>query len=488
MDIKNLRWPALILIPLILAGLVFWERSDDDSADSQAIEASEASGLVWYCPILDQDGILELVNTTESEGNARLSFFASLFDGAINSEESVPYLAEAVNVQIPALSIARFNLLDPFVSTVERIRAEDVERVSRLMNNSGVFMSVLVEFSEPGMVADSALCINQVSSSWYIPFSSTNRDACYYLAVFNPFTAPAIIDVDFGTDEGRRSPYEGKVVPAGSSMILNISSKVTRRNHISTELNTRSGRVAAAKYLVFTGKPDGLERTCPSAPFDFEVREQIKLWGSQILVGAPEGSGEWFFPDGVKPSAAGSYTIYNTSNENSADVEVLLTPNFGSAVSLSVTVPPGQRQVVQLREGDLHPLPTFPEPVLAAPFSSPGIGHWASFKSETAIVVEKLLTGVQVPDGVSGGLGSTSLKTEIPIYINELNFGEETDSAFYGIANPLNETIAQVDIPGIVSGIEVGPGKLFILGIPRSRLRGDEVLVSTTPVAAAPLS
>ncbi len=481
-EMKNLRWPALLLIPLILAGLIFFELSDDDDSST---ENPPVSSLVWYCPVLNQDGMLGLANSTDTDGTARLTFFSSLFDSAINEDESLPYLADAREVAVPALSSVEVNVLDFLRTSVQTLQPEDTSRVSRLTENEAVFVSVLVEFSSPGFVAESKFCITQASTSWYIPFASTSRDACYYLAVFNPFTAPAVVDVDFGTDEGVQTAYEGQVIPPGSLAVLNVGSKVTRRSHISTALTTRSGRVVTGKYQTFTGRPDGLARTCPSTPYEFEATDEPRLWGSQIVVGAPAGSRQWFFPDGVSISAPGSYIVYNPDRENAAEVEMSFTPNFGSEISRSLTVPPGQRLSVQIREGELHPLPVFPAPVMAPRFESAGIGHWALFESQTEIVVEKLQTRARVREGVAGELGKTVAATTFPIHAIDLNFGGDSGLAFYGIVNPLRNTIARVEIPGITSGaMEVAPGRTFRLAIPRERLQGNEVLTSTTPVVA----
>ncbi len=484
-----MRWPILLLIPLVLAAMIFWQRDIDGEPEDAQVTSSPLS---WFCPVISQSGILQLTNPLPDQTIARITIYSSLFEGGanseefVNSEESVPYMTSSHEISVPLQSTEAINLRELFQQAVQTQRPEDAARVSELFSNSAVFLSVLAEFSEQGPIADLRVCTNSTSSEWFIPFASTARDACYFLAIFNPFSAPAVLDVEFSSDEGKRFPYEGKVIPARSSLVLNVGSKVTRRNHISTNLSARNGKVVVSKYLTFTGASDSLARTCPQAPYSFSEENPDKLWGSQILVGAPEAETSWYFPTGLSGSHSGSYIIYNPDRENSIEVQMRLFPNTGPELSQILIVLPSQRLAVQQKTDSAHPLPEFPEPVSAPAFRGSDTGHWALFESEKEFIAEKLETLVQVEDGVSGSLGDTQPKDEIRVYKNLLNFSAESQTAFYAIVNPSAETIARLFISSLDLNIEIAPRRRFILSLNPEMLLMDETIFSTVPVLGEP--
>ncbi len=481
---RNLRWPILLFIPLVLTALAFWQLDMDEETDAMQVRSSS---LTWFCPAISQNNAFKIMNPLTEPVTIRITIYSSILEGGANLEESVPYLADTYEINAPAQATEEINMKELFQDSVISHRPADVARISGLLDSSAVFISVLAEFSKPGPAVDSNICTNITSNQWFIPFASTARDACYFLVIFNPFSSPAVLDVEFATDEGRRFPYEGKVVPARSSLVLNVGSKVTRREHISTSLSTRTGRVIVSKYLTFTGAPEELERSCPHAPYPFDA-EGARLWGSQILVGAPQADASWYFPTGIASSHSGSYIIYNPDRENSIEVRMRLFPNAGSELTRIFIIPPSQRMSIQLKDSSLHPKPSFPEPASLAGFSGIETGHWALFESEGEFVAEKLMTLVQVEDGISGKLGLTRAEEEILIYTDALNFDAASGTAFYAIVNPSAQTIARVSIPSAGLNIEVGPRRRFILSLTRQMLPEDDFLYSSAPVLGEPFS
>lgn len=484
---RNLRWPIFIFIPLLVGALVFWEQGDSQGANS---DGTAANPLSWFCPVLDQAEPLRLLNPTDSSVDARVTIYSSLFeeDGVT---KSTPYISGVFQVTVPANGnelVFVNNLLDDVL--VAEQRPQDVSRITSLRGSSAIFISALVEFPTAGPIPDISLCIDKSSSEWFIPFASTGRDACYFLAIFNPFSNVAVLDIEFATDDGLRDPFEGVVVPARSLVVLDVGERIIRRDHFSTSIIARSGKVVAGKYQTFVGKPLDLERKCPESPYDFSTvsgADFSRLWGAEIVVGAPEASSTWYFPSGINPFAGGSYTIYNPDSV-SAEVVMTLISGIGPPAIKAFSVPPFQRVVVRVTGGDLHPLPTFPATEERTSSEADGLSHWALFEAEAGIVVESLQTRIGVPYGVQGGLGVISPSSRFPIYKHLLQFGDDFNIAHVGIVNPATDTVAIITVPGVISGVQIPPKRRFLLGIPQDGLADTEFIISTSPIVMAPNS
>lgn len=482
---RNLRWPIILFVPLLVAALFFWEQGEEPVSN---VGTTSANPLSWFCPVLDKVEPLRLINPTDTDTNARVTIYSSIFE-ADGDLESRPYILGVFDIEVPGngseLAFAN-NLLDVLVP---ELRPQDVARIADLKQNSAVFLAASVEFEILGPVADPSICINQSGTEWILPFASTHRDACYFLAIFNPFPNTAIIDLQFATDGGLRDPLQGVVIPQRSLVILDVGESIVRRSHISTHLTTRIGKVIVSKYQTFTGKSLALPRRCPEAlhPFPTEPDADFsRIWGSEIVLGSPESSKVWYFPAGTNPLAAGSYSIYNPDPLNSVEVKVTLTTELGAPSIKTFVVPPAQRSSLRMSAGTLHPLPTFPAVVERPVLGAEGQRYWAIFEAESGVVIEKIETRIFTPYGIDASLGVLSPQNEIPLYKHLLNFRAGAKIAFVGVANPSSDTIAIISVPGIIGNVEIPPQRRFALGLPEAGLGDRELLISDTPVLVGP--
>ena len=483
-----MRWPILILIPIVLAGLLYWENTDDSQEADRSALPGEVTEISWYCPLVEPGENLILTNPTQEAAVARVTVFSSTF---FESEASFPDLSGVFEISVGHSSETEVNITNLYLALVRELTPERLIQVQESFRNLNIFLGALVEFKSPRLIADARFCSSEASDTWYIPAGSTSRDACYFLALLNPFASDAIVDVSFTTDEGIRLAYDGQVVFSGSLLVLDVGSRISRRNQISMNLRTRTGRVVASKLQTFTGKPDALDRKCPEAPSEFDpaANDFPKLWGSQVVVGSPRTSTIWYFPAGTNPLVSSSYLAFNPGSTE-ALVSATFVPDLGEPVNLELSIPPSQRVSLLVKTGELHPEVSSPPAELVPGFFAEGVGHWASFESinGTGFVVERVQTLTQTRDGVEGGLGFMGAGTEHLILKHTLSPGPEREIASIAIANPFLETIARVSIPGIVQDVEIAPGRRFVLEVSVSQLIGNEKLTSSTPVAVEPFT
>ncbi len=486
-SLRNLRWPIIVFIPLLVATFAFWQRVEPNMVPEQ--KNNTVSSLSWFCPMLSQSKPLFLTNSTSKNETARVTLYSNLFE-----ETSTPYLSGVFEVKIDKNSseqISPYHLLKEVL--VRQQRFGDLERVNLLLESSSVFMSALVEFSVDGLVADTDVCINRVSSEWIIPFGSTGRDACYFLLIFNPFQNTAIVDIKLSTDDGIRNPYDGLVIPSTSTLVVNVSEKVVRRQHFSTHLTTRVGKVAVSKYQTFTGKSLNISRNCPEAkhPFPTEPGSDFsRLWGEAILVAASLPAKSWYFPVGTNPLVQSSYTIYNPSEEMQAEVEVTFISEAGVPAMKKFAVPPAHRVSLAISSanaaGGHHPLSELPPVEMRPDFEMPNLLHWAIFSSTSDIVVQKVQTRLRTPDGLLEEMGLYVSSTKGNIYKHQLRFND-LEVADVAIINPASDTIAKVRVSGS-SEVEIPPLGRLLLMLDKSKTADIEQVVSSSPVLIRPVS
>ena len=76
-------------------------------------------------------------------------------------------------------------------------------------------------------------CSSASSDHWYFAAGRTDTDATMLVSLYNPFPVEAIADLRFATDQGPTTPdaYQGVVVPARGSLVLNIGDRVRFNHH-----------------------------------------------------------------------------------------------------------------------------------------------------------------------------------------------------------------------------------------------------------------
>lgn len=316
------RWPALVLIPALLAVALVLDRGDDTGRGGRAADLPtgrapaedlframpvaaprDALSSTWYCAGGtgvyggDADHIVVIANA--GAGAARGTVTAVPSQGRS--------VAEAIRV--PAHGRLEIRLGD-MVSA---------PNVAALIETSGG--SVVVEhriFGPTG--ADTAACATSASDHWYFASGATTRDADEVLVFFNPFPDDAIVDASFVTDEGRRTPgvFRGLPVPGRSVVAVPVTSEVTVARQVSTTVAVRSGRVIVDRIQSFDGR--GAATTEEEA-----AAEPFRPKGLTVALGIPRPSTTWAYPVGIKEEGGHErFVVYNPSEEQ-AEVDVAVT-------------------------------------------------------------------------------------------------------------------------------------------------------------------
>lgn len=361
------RWPTLGIIAVLLLLMAIVDLVDDSSdpsaatlsgpgqtagsspgsfpagglqpASSQSVanpEVAANEAASWYCPsgwLAPQQGIstsLVVINPDAEAVGMWVTYYPNVFEGKGLSEASSP-ATRAV------------------AGRVEREEAPPAGSLSITIPDSlippeaeEIFVSVLVELDRPGASVIQVLldgsgrsmsaCAEGPASQWHFPTGSTTSDAHLVLGLFNPFPDSAVVDVEFATEEGLRSPtaYSGLIVAPNSALYLDAASQAPRWSQLSTSVTARSGQLVAGRVQVFDGTRG--------------------LRGVSLALGAPALSQQWVFPAGAGPNEATAYVIYNPGTEN-ARVELDFRLDFGSVTPTELLIPPGQQYAVSVNVG-----------------------------------------------------------------------------------------------------------------------------------------
>jgi hypothetical protein len=128
-------------------------------------------------------------------------------------------------------------------------------------------VSALVEAPISGVVvtrrlrssigSDVATCSSVVADEWYVISADTQADALDQLVIYNPLPTGAVVDLRFAS-EAEVGPYvspelSGLVVPAASSILVNIGEHVRRRDIVAATVQARLGRVVVDHLQTFGG-------------------------------------------------------------------------------------------------------------------------------------------------------------------------------------------------------------------------------------------
>jgi len=138
-----------------------------------------------------------------------------------------------------------------------------------------------------------APCSTSTSSSWYFPSGATTDGSTLYLALYNPASTPAVVDLSFVTPAGlsQPQPFQGVLVPPGQVRVAGVASYVQNQRSVGTIVAARSGRVVASQLEEHV--VDGLS-------------------GLSLRLGSPATASRWFLPRTVDvTTGASAVTILN---------------------------------------------------------------------------------------------------------------------------------------------------------------------------------
>ncbi len=403
------RWPAIVVIAAVVAGLVILDQRERPSAESTLDVTSPSSmpaappggslGSTWYCAggTVAPAGFADHEVVVANPGDRDVSGTMTVYGAQIAADETV--------------------LAVPPVTAAIRVAPGAVERLVLAELIGAGYAAALLELDSSEVVVEhvvsgptgtgSAPCSTAASENWYFPGGATSRDARQVLALFNPFPDEAVVDITFATDDGGRAPqrFDNLVVPGGSLVPVDVTEVVSRWDQLSTTVAVQAGRLVADRLVTWDGSRG--------------------LTGLSVSAGAPQTALQWIFPLGeTSPGVTDSYVVYNP-NEVSAEVDVevrLDNPDQNGQVEpFELTVPPRQRVVVVVNDTPVHPKSATVTVATGARVPV-GVDHWVGVVSFNGVpvVAERVRTAVapgtegagdppaepaDEPDGGGGGAG-----------------------------------------------------------------------------------
>jgi hypothetical protein len=375
------RIPVLLAVvaALVAAALVERAHAPDGAASPPSVAAGLARtapvvsgpdvlGSTWYCAagsageIPAEDAPVEEPATesgTAGEGEAAEGEAAegeTTEDGAAEGEGDGPVVRGPIDAD-QTVVVANVSGEDrqatvtvhpgtgePVVTTLD-LPADTVERIVLADLVDAGAAATLVEADGGGIVVshqvendvgvDAGPCAATSSDVWHFAWGDTSRDAQTAVALFNPFPGDAVVDLTFVTSDGVREPQAltGLVVPGGSVVVADVDAEVQRRDHVTTTVRARSGRIVAERLQSFR-------------PVDGEGRS-----GLTVDIGVPVPQEVWIHPYGrVEPGVAQRLVVFNPG-DGPAEVDVEL--DLGDAVvggvePFELTVRAGDYEVIDL--------------------------------------------------------------------------------------------------------------------------------------------
>ena len=426
-----LLWIARSALPLaLIVGLAVDGRFEESDADKPAIVVLDTESMVpggqsltstWYCPTahsreLPEAGVearIDLLLTNTAAEPTRASVY-------LISPTSPQRL---VHLEIPGL-------------TSRSLRLDD--------HTADEFVSALVEAPTAGLVAarrlhslfgsEVAPCSSVVAEEWYVVSSDTQADATSHLVVFNPLPVDAVIDLSFASEleAGSYTPRElgGLVVPAASSLLIDIGEHVRRRDVVSATLRARLGRVVVDHLQVFDGSSG-------------RVGFSTHLASATIAT-------SWYHPVAKLGQAANASVVVSNPTDVVADIEVAVVTGEGVVEAVVASVGPYDLTRIEV-------LPKTQERLVANTVFTSATVFGLLVRSSNGVPV---VSGVELASGPDGSPGKESPEAELL---------------------PIRVALEQVELPvGRISGLSVSPGipngsRHWLLALPQ--LEG-EVLVA----------
>lgn len=316
------RWPIFVaLAALAVAAVVVEIRVEREKPPVQSLDvgapvAAPAGALssTWFCAGATAekngraDGMIWIANANDEPVDATITFVP--MSGA--GEPKVVETRVAANSR-RYLRHQEY-VTAPFAAAMVEVNGGDVA----------------VEHSINGPAGeDHTPCASKASDQWYFADGSTARDATLLLALFNPFPDEAIADLSFTHEEGRANPaaFQGLVVPARGLVVVDVGSQVRRREQVSATVNARSGRLVVDRIQLRTERPKR---------------------GAALTLGAPRPSDVWYFPEGVKAEGIAERVVVYNPGSREALVDVEFTLDEGAIEPFELSVPPGDRAILDV--------------------------------------------------------------------------------------------------------------------------------------------
>ena len=402
---KVFRLPTFFLVSVLLASVFVFSIERDEGIEGiplpvYPVEVSTVgeSGDLWFCvgPTGELDGITERKITLTSFSNTDTFGRVTIADDLGNDIEREILIESGQSFDIkPEQSLpgAKWAAV-----TIEIPSGE-----------------VLVKQDITGNGIDSEPCVTTTSHQWYLPWSSTLRPSSEAsLLFYNPFQAPAVADLHFVGDVGRRETLDsqGVVIPSRSLVVFDITTRIPDSSVVSATVDVRVGQLVVARM---------------------QIAEDDTRKGLDFAYGSNRAAGRVFL-NGYEQGSEGT-EIISILNPNNELVEVEIS-FFGTGVQnlepKKLELRALQRQVLELEafesENDTYgvEVKSFDGEPIAASF--------ISWKGKS-------------PDGESSDLGLTTQNgVDLAARNWKLLFESSSfESGYLSVFNPNSKTIASVE-------------------------------------------
>ena len=296
---RVLRWLGRLLIPLAVAAALLVDGRIDRTAPAAAapegletltqIEVPSPDALTssWFCPVVGMRAMAPGFGETTSE-----LLLTNM------TERSV-----SVSVELRGRTTGRqFVTADVTPLSTGVVNTSDYARdeiIGALVEASSGGLAVTRRFTSPlGM--DEARCSSVLAPSWYVPVGDTQADALGVIAIMNPLPRDAIVDLTFAT-EAEFGPFvapalTGVVVPAWSTVTVNLGEHARRRDVVAASVHARTGRIAVDSFVTYDGS--------------------IGRRGFAAELGSVSLSENWLVPlAGIDSTTRVSVRVFNPSDE-----------------------------------------------------------------------------------------------------------------------------------------------------------------------------
>ena len=425
-----LLWFARLALPVALAVGLFLdeslERGNTDSIEvaivdtDNAVAGGQSLTSTWYCPTahsreLPEAGVeaqVELVLTNTAAEPTKVSVY-------LVSPTSPQRL---VQLEVPGFASRSLQVgdhtADELVSALVEAPAAGIVATRRVRSPYG---------------SEAAPCSSVVADEWYVVSSDTQADGTSHLVVYNPLPIDAVIDLSFATEleVGPYTPRElgGLVVPAASSLSIDIGEHVRRRDVVSATLRARLGRVVVDHIQVFGGSSG-------------RVGFSTHLASATIAT-------SWYHPIARLGQTEATSVVVSNPTDVVADVDVAVVTGEGLTESAVASVGPFDVVKIQV-------LPKVEERLASNTVFTPASVFGILVQSSNGIPV---VSGVELASGPQGSPGKESPENELL---------------------PARDAQEELELPqGRQSGLSITPGvpngsERWILAIPEL---GGQVLI-----------
>ena len=250
-----LRWLPRLLIPLAIAAALVIDARDDRTPLSAAVEDPEALTQVvvpppdaltssWFCPVVGMRAPVQGFGEVTSE--VLLTNMT-----AETASVSIEFRGRTTGRQFVTADVAPHST--GVVTTSDYVRDEVI---GALVEATSGGLAVTRRLISP-LGVDEARCSSILAPNWFVPVGDTQADALGVLAIMNPLPRDAIVDVTFAS-EAEFGPFvapalTGVVVPAWSTVAVDVGEHARRRDVVAASVRARTGRIAVDSFVAYDG-------------------------------------------------------------------------------------------------------------------------------------------------------------------------------------------------------------------------------------------